>query len=213
MPWARTAPGESGFVTGIVLCPCASRSPLWPCASPCSPFSSHIPSFLTHCFGGTGCQEDRGSGQGSERWGGRVPFVFTGEGACRRSGGPSCSVSRQERQQCFAPHTRAPCATCRQQACPRSAQFHTCPLPHTHACTTGSSSAASPHSTHTLVFGFGFFQMKEQSWAYVTLKRVPSASTSSPFVGRSCSKSPENVQPPWMPDVQEGWTPEYVEPP
>jgi hypothetical protein len=55
-------------------------------------------------------------------------------------------MSRQERQQCFTPHTRTPCATCPQQACIRSAQHRTCPLPHTHAC---APQAGPPPQHHT----------------------------------------------------------------
>jgi His/Glu/Gln/Arg/opine family amino acid ABC transporter permease subunit len=48
-----------------------------------------------------------------------------------------------------------------------------------------------------VVFALGFSQIVPQSLAYVTLKRRPSASTSSPSVGRSLSRAPEYVQPPW----------------
>ena len=78
-----------------------------------------------------------------------------------------------------------------------------CPAPHMPAAsharvrTAGSSSAAAPHTTPTLVFAFRFSKMKSQSLRYVTLNRCHSVSTRSPSVVRSLSRAPEYVQPPW----------------
>ncbi len=60
----------------------------------------------------------------------------------------SCTVSRQERQQCFTPPTRTPFATCPQQACLRIVQHRTCPLPHTHACAPQAAPTPQRHTPH-----------------------------------------------------------------
>jgi len=62
----------------------------------------------------------------------------------------------------------------------------------------GSRDLAHAHGhTHarTLVAGMGAFSIIWQSVAYVTVKRCPLASVSTPAIGRCCARAPVNDHP------------------